>query len=1007
MKRLYTLTVALAIAFCSLSAHFASASTTSSVILPNSDGNYLQFQPKTNGAAHYTMVNESLCNGTTNYNTATTVGLRDSYGTSIASIGNGALISQVGVVPCASLNTSGSATGSVFYRWNGADSTDKGNYKLTGTTPVQLSPTSTWPGLSLFKTSTSILEIGAVLSAETGTNGMRLSRIATVLTYSLTVPTAPSSLVATDASASQINLAWNDNSSNELGFKIYRKLNNGPFSQVATTVSWNATSYNDTGLTADQTYSYEVIAYNSAGTSTSNISTAITYSTVPTAPSNLTAVTSSNNVVLTWSDNSANEDGFKIERSTDNITYTQIATTVTNFSSTTSYTDVAQGGTAHYYRVKAYSTIGSSGYASAVEGIYKVTVNGIFTDTTWTPSNIYYVNTALSVTGATLTIQAGTIVKFDIGQAISVTSSGILKVQGTPSGKVYFTSYLDDSVGGDTNGDTTSTTPSASDWDNISINYGASSTIANAVVHYSGRFGHTALYTNGGTLTLDTTEIANSTFYCVYQVSGTTNILSSNLKGGASGSYGVYSLGGTLSVDNTAFSLYTSNGAYAQGSGSLTLTNDIFTNSAGGGAVQVDLSGGIAFTHSGSIAQGTPGYSGIAILGNLTADETITGGDLPYVIRNGLTVTSGRTFTIQPGAILKVDLAQNLNVGGTLVAEGTSASRIYFTAYTDDGSDVGGDTNGDGSASDPNSNHWDAIKVDSVNASSTISYALLRYGGNTCCGFSGSNIYNSGGTLTLSNDEVATSTNYGVRNDSGNVAITASIIHNQGAGLYVYGGTASVNGSAIYSNSTYGVNNNTGSAVDATNNWWGSTWGPRPTGSGDLINGNVTYDPWHHVNDPTSNSSVHNRQILWYGSSAYLSTWNTAVGIWNGTDAGIITVTSAASTSTAYLVISDTSTNAFPAKYYPGSVLGNPYDSIEISPNEMFNLTVIWFPDGGSAQTDALTHELGHGLGLGHSTNDDANNVMATSVHPRTTLGAADKSDYNFLWNVISWAIPY
>src|SRR6266478_927658 len=429
MKRLYTLTVALVITLFSLSAHFASASTTSSVILPNSDGNYLQFQPKTNGAAHYTMVNESLCNGTSNYNTATTVGLRDSYGTSIASIGNGALISQVGVVPCASLNTSGSATGSVFYRWNGADSTDKGNYKLTGTPPVQLTPTSTWPGLSLFKTSTSILEIGAALSAETGTNGMRLSRIATVLTYSLTVPTAPSSLVATDSSTTQINLAWNDNSSNELGFKIYRKLNNGPFSQVATTVSWNATSYNDTGLTADQTYSYEVIAYNSAGTSTSNISTAITYSTVPTAPSNLTAVTSSNNVVLTWADNSANEDGFKIERSTDNITYTQIATTTMNLgSSTTSYTDVAAAGTPYYYRVRAYNTIGNSAYTGAVEGIYTVIVSGIYSDTTWTPGNIYRLDNSLSVTTAKLTIQAGTIVKLGAGKGLSVTSSGVLSV---------------------------------------------------------------------------------------------------------------------------------------------------------------------------------------------------------------------------------------------------------------------------------------------------------------------------------------------------------------------------------------------------------------------------------------------------------------------------------------------------------------------------------------------------------------------------------------------------
>jgi hypothetical protein len=307
MKRPYTLFVAVAIAFLLVSAHFASASTTSSVLLPKSDGNYLQFTPSATGSTHFTMVNESLCNGVTNYNTATTVGFRDSYGISVTSIGDGALISQIGVVPCASFNTGGgSATTSVFYRWNGVDSADSGNYALSGTTPKQLTPTTTFPSLNLFKTSTSTFEIGAVLSAQTGTHGMRLSRIATVLTYSLTVPAAPSSLAATEASSSQINLTWADNSNNELGLRIYRKLNAGSFSWVATT-TLNTVSYSDTGLTADQTYSYEVVAYNSAGTATSNIASAVTSSAIPTAPSNLTAVTSSSDVILTWADNSINE----------------------------------------------------------------------------------------------------------------------------------------------------------------------------------------------------------------------------------------------------------------------------------------------------------------------------------------------------------------------------------------------------------------------------------------------------------------------------------------------------------------------------------------------------------------------------------------------------------------------------------------------------------------------------------------------------------------------------
>ena len=119
----------------------------------------------------------------------------------LSSVGNGAIISQVAVVPCASLNSSGggSSTLNVFYRWNGTNSSDSGSYALSGTTPTQLA-TTTYASLNLFKTSTSTFEIGAVLTS--GTKGARLSRIATVITYTLTTPTTASALVATNTSSS-------------------------------------------------------------------------------------------------------------------------------------------------------------------------------------------------------------------------------------------------------------------------------------------------------------------------------------------------------------------------------------------------------------------------------------------------------------------------------------------------------------------------------------------------------------------------------------------------------------------------------------------------------------------------------------------------------------------------------------------------------------------------------------------------------------------------------------
>jgi hypothetical protein len=515
MKKLYSLIAALSLVlFAACTFPSPSRASTTAVLLPQSDGNYAQLIPSAATSVHFTMVNESLCNGVTNYNSTSTTTKRDSYRISVASIGDGALISKVAVVPCASRNLSGttgnaSSTMDLFYRFNGSDSSATGSYALAANTiPAQLA-TSTYSSLNLFKTSTSTLEIGAIYTS--GSKGVRLSRLATVLTYTVTVPSAPSALVATNVSSTENDLAWTDNSNNELGFKIYRSQNGGSYSQVATTATWNVASYSDTGLATDQTYSYEVVAYNSAGTATSNISSAVTASSVPTPPSNLTAVTSSSDVILTWADNSSNETGFKIERSADNVAYSQIATTVANLSSTTSYKDVAAAGTAYYYRVKAYNALGSSTYATAVEGIYKFAVTGVFADTTWTPASIYYISGTLSVTGSKLTIQAGTVVKFNPGlTGISVTGTGALSVQGTGAGPVYLTSYLDDSVGGDTNNDTTSTAPAAGNWDMVSINYGASTTIDHAVVRYGG---HNAaigsdIYVNGGTLTLSNSEVA-------------------------------------------------------------------------------------------------------------------------------------------------------------------------------------------------------------------------------------------------------------------------------------------------------------------------------------------------------------------------------------------------------------------------------------------------------------------------------------------------------------------
>ncbi len=184
---------------------------------------------------------------------------------------------------------------------------------------------------------------------------------------------APSTLSASAVSTSQINLIWQDKSSNEAGFKIERSLNGSNFSEIGQ-VSANITSYSDSGLSKATTYYYRVRAFTVSGKKTtysgySNIAWAKTFDIAPVAPSDLTAqaVTSTSTpyVWLNWLDNSDNETGFNIEKSVDGIIFSEIYTTAANVVSY--YDRNIQPGQTYYYRVRARNNYGNSDYSNTVQ----------------------------------------------------------------------------------------------------------------------------------------------------------------------------------------------------------------------------------------------------------------------------------------------------------------------------------------------------------------------------------------------------------------------------------------------------------------------------------------------------------------------------------------------------------------------------------------------------------------------------------------------------------------
>jgi len=180
---------------------------------------------------------------------------------------------------------------------------------------------------------------------------------------SSTPPEAPTNLYADAPACDQMDLSWTDNSDNEDGFEIERSFDGSNFNLLHT-VGANVNTYNDTGLAEETQYWYRVRAYNDAGDSDySNTASATTPSCggtePPVAPSGLTAnARGKAKIALNWTDNSYNEDGFKIYRGSAPDTLSHHDTVGPN---TSSYVDnQVNSKTTYFYKVCAYNIEGES-----------------------------------------------------------------------------------------------------------------------------------------------------------------------------------------------------------------------------------------------------------------------------------------------------------------------------------------------------------------------------------------------------------------------------------------------------------------------------------------------------------------------------------------------------------------------------------------------------------------------------------------------------------------------
>ena len=197
-----------------------------------------------------------------------------------------------------------------------------------------------------------------------------------IFQFAEALPGAPFITGAAITGPTQVDLTWSDptpadapatlgNHANEMYFRIDRSVNGGAFTSVGNALA-NATTYADQTVTGGNIYRYTVTAVNAAGEATSNIATAAL--TPPDAPSGLAAIpVNPITVDLSWTDNSANENTFEIQRSPNGCAGGGWTTVGSVLFDVTTYQDMgATPVIANGYQVRAVNTFGGSAWSNCV-----------------------------------------------------------------------------------------------------------------------------------------------------------------------------------------------------------------------------------------------------------------------------------------------------------------------------------------------------------------------------------------------------------------------------------------------------------------------------------------------------------------------------------------------------------------------------------------------------------------------------------------------------------------
>lgn len=402
----------------------------------------------------------------------------------------------------------------------------------------------------------------------------------------------------------------------------------------------------------------------------------------------------------------------------------------------------------------------------------------ITSNTTWSKANSPYLVTE-NVTvdpGVSLTVEPGVVVKFNGGRQLTLGENAQLLAIGTLAEPIVFTSYRDDTHGGDTNGDGQATLPLAGDWFYL-WSSGAGSTLH--LEHTLVRYNLYGVYTNGNltlldstleessaaavyasptlntapTITIERNTIRKSSYYGLELRGqpGTLIVRNNTIEQNALGAF-IYDIATAQIQDNT-FTFTNIDGVGLQlesvGSGLSISNNTISHTGAPSSRPGIEVKSGepqltnnrvygfeMAVLINDGYPQVVPTYSGndfsgnrlngIAVSGQVLAGSWSKISGYPHFIAGGVTIANGATFTFNPGDVIKFQQGSiQLGTGATLRAIGTAANPIVFTSIKDD--EYAGDSNGDGQATLPTPGDWSYLWGNGQASTIQMQHVLVRY----------------------------------------------------------------------------------------------------------------------------------------------------------------------------------------------------------------------------------------------------------------------------------------